>query len=664
MASTVEDMHIQDEGSAMPPSAAGWGMALIGAAALAACGGGQAGMDDPFARRAEASTQRHILGASASAAPLDNTQIPTATQLLDWAELAYPQYFPTHEADLSSAPYVYRYYPATDNYVGVAEGMVYVLGPVAGSSTIPSAVGALTDFAPFVFARKRPAGDADAARFLAQATVGFNDADIADVRALGYDGWLTREFAKPVSPGNWAWLVGKAVDQNLDNRNSGIGVDAQVWQRLISANDPLRQRVALALSEIFVVGLDGITGPWKQFQLAAWWDLLANGAFGSYRSLLEAVTLSPVMGVYLNMAGSQKENAATGRMPDENYAREVMQLFSIGLYALNPDGSVQRDAAGKAIESYTQDTVTQLARVFTGWAVDARRGDTTPELARRPMVLNASLHSGLQAQFLGATVPANTDGSTALRMALDALANHPNVGPFIGRQLIQRLVTSNPSPAYVARVAAAFANNGAGVRGDLSAVVRAVLTDEEARSVAGLAAPTFGKLREPVLRFVQWARAFKATSASTDWTVGNLSDPATRLGQSPLRSPSVFNFFRPGYVPAGTGIAASALLAPEFQLANESSVAGYLNYMQAVVASGHADLKPDYSAELALATDATALLARVDLLLCAGQLQASSRSTILNAINSITATTATGRTNRVYTAVLLVMACPDYLVQR
>jgi len=660
----MEDIASQPEGSALHLPPAALSAALAAAAALAACGGGSAGLDDPLARRAEASVQRHILGVGASAAPLDFTQIPTATQLMDWAELAYPQYFPTHEADLSSAPYVYRYYPGTGNYVGVADGMVYVLGPVAGSSSVPAAVGALTDFAPRVFARSRPAGDADAARFLAQATLGFTDADIADVRALGYDAWLTREFAKPVSSGNWAWLVGKAIDQNIDNRNSGIGVDAQVWQRLVAANDPLRQRVALALSEIFVVGLDGITGPWKQFQLAAWYDLLANGAFGTYRSLLESVTLNPAMGVYLNMATSQKENAATGRQPDENYAREVMQLFSIGLYALNPDGSVQRDAAGKAVESYTQDTVTQLARVFTGWAVDARKGDTTPELARRPMVLNASLHSSLQARFLGATVPANTDGSTALRMALDTLASHANVGPFIGRQLIQRLVTSNPSPAYVARVAAAFANNGAGMRGDLSAVVRAVLTDEEARSLAGLSAPTFGKLREPVLRLVQWARAFKATSLSTDWTVGNLSDAATRLGQSPLRSPSVFNFFRPGYVPAGTGIAASALVAPEFQLANESSVAGYLNFMQSVVASGHADLKPDYSAELALAADATALLARVDKLLCAGQLQASSRSTILNAINSISATTATGSANRVYAAVLLVMASPDYLVQR
>lgn len=659
-----EPVNLVPDPVANSPGLPALGLALSAAAALAACGGGDNGLDGPFARSAEASTQRHILGVDAAAASASASPVPSESELMDWAELAYPQYFPTHQTDLQSAPYVYRYYAGTANYIGVAGGMVYVLGPVAGSAEVPAAVGTLAEFAPRVFARRAPASDADAARFLAQATLGFTDSDIADVRSLGYVGWLSREFVKPVSPGNWDWLEGKGIDQNLDNRNSGVGVDAQVWQRLIGASDGLRQRVALALSEIFVVGLDGITGPWKQFQLANWWDLLANGAFGTYRSLLEAVTLNPGMGVYLNMAGSQKENTATGRMPDENYAREVMQLFSIGLYALNPDGSVQRDATGKAVESYTQDTVSQLARVFTGWAVDARRGDTTPEQARRPMVLNASLHSTLQAKFLGTTVPVNTDGNTALRMALDTLANHPNVGPFLGRQLIQKLVTSNPSAPYVARVAAAFANNGAGVRGDLSAVVRAVLTDEEARSAAGLTDPQFGKLREPVLRFVQWARTFKASSLSTNWTIGNLSDPATRLGQSPLRSPSVFNFFRPGYVPAGTPIASAALVAPEFQLANESTVAGYLNTMQTVVASGNADLKPDYSAELALAADPAALVDRVEKLLCARQLQADTRGTIVNAVSSINAGTATGRNNRVYTAVLLVMACPEYLIQR
>jgi uncharacterized protein (DUF1800 family) len=364
------------------------------------------------------------------------------------------------------------------------------------------------------------------------------------------------------------------------------------------------------------------------------------------------------------MAGNQKENTATGRLPDENYAREVMQLFSIGLLRLNPDGSAQRDASGKPLETYTQDTVTQLARVLTGWNLDSSPFVAQVETARRPMVLNAALHSTLAASFLGTTVPANTDGTTALRMALDTLAAHPNVGPFLGRQLIQRLVTSNPSPAYIARVSARFADNGAGVRGDLSAVVRAVLTDVEARGPAALSDPEAGKLREPILRFVQWARVFKAVSISGAWAVGDMSDAATRLGQSPLRSPTVFNFFRPGYVPAGTSIATAGLTVPELQLANESTVAGYLNFMQLAIPGGRFDLKPDYSAELALATDATALVARIERLMCANQLLATSRATIVSAVNSIAAGTDAGKANRVYTAVMLMMACPEYLVQK
>jgi len=443
-----------------------------------------------------------------------------------------------------------------------------------------------------------------------------------------------------------------------------VAVDHQIWQRLMTAPDGLRQRVALALSEIFVVGFDGVTGPFKQFQLAAWWDLLANQAFGNYRTLIEGITLNAAMGRYLNTAGNQKENAATGRLPDENYAREVMQLFSIGLYELNADGSVKTDASGKQLETYAQDTVSQLARVFTGWNLDLPRGDTTPEFARKPMVLTESLHSTLAASFLGTTVAANTPGRTALTTAMDTLAAHPNVGPYIGKQLIQRLVTSNPSPAYVARVSAAFNNNGQGVRGDLGATVRAVLLDDEARDPAKLSDPSWGKQREPMLRAIQWARSFKASSTSGEWQLGNTSNPANSLGQSPLRSPTVFNYFRPGYVPAGTAVASAGLVAPEFQLTNETSVAGYLNALQTFVGSGHRDVKPNYVSELALAADANALLDRLNLLLCAGQLSAATRTTILTAVNSIAATTDTGKLNRVYTAVMLVMASLDYLIQK
>ena len=306
------------------------------------------------------------------------------------------------------------------------------------------------------------------------------------------------------------------------------------------------------------------------------------------------------------------------------------------------------------------------------------------QFARLPMRLTASNHTTLASTFLGTTIAANTDGVSALKTALDTLFNHPNVGPFFGRQMIQRLVTSNPSAAYVGRVASAFNNNGAGVRGDLAAVFAAVLLDDDARGPAGLSQSGFGKLREPMVRFVQWGRTFGISSARGSWKIDDLSDPATRLGQSPLHSPSVFNFFRPGYVPPSTALSASQTPAPEFQLVNESSVGGYLNYMQGVIRSGVYVNAPDlpnstsnsnngfditaaYTAELALVLDANALVNRVNLLLCAGQLSPASQSLIVTALNAtpLTATSSdSARRDRVAAAVLLVMASAEYLIQK
>ncbi|HSW03742.1 DUF1800 domain-containing protein [Aquabacterium sp.] len=630
---------------------------------LSACGGGNdAQVPEAFLKTSQARTDRSILQAPAAAEAVSATPVPTATELMDWAEAHYAALFPGHEPDLTLPPYVYRHYAATGNYLGVAGSDIYLLGPA--SENVLLWVGTLADFAPLVLVTHYAFSDAQAARFLMQATLAPSDAEIANLRAIGYAAWLDQQFAKPVSSSNWDWLVSKGLDTNPDAVSTAIGVDAQVWQRLLTAGDSLRQRVTLALSEIFVVGFDGISGPYKQFKLAAYWDLLVSNAFGSFRTLIEQVTLNPAMGGYLNTAGNQKEDTRTGRLPDENYAREVMQLFTIGLYALNADGTPELDGSGQPIESYTQDMVTQLARVFTGWNLNRPKGETGPEFTRRPMVLNAALHSTLSASFLGTTVPANTDGAQALATALNTLANHANVGPFIGTRLIQRLVTSNPSNAYVARVSAAFNDNGLGVRGDLKAVLRAILLDEEARSDAGLGMPAFGKLREPMLRFIHWARVFKATSASTEWNVGNTSDPGTRLGQSPQRSPSVFNYFRPGYVPPNSAIATQVLQAPEFQITHESSVAGYLNYMQTAIGNGHADILPNYSAELALATNPSGLVDRLDRLLCAYQLSAATRSLIITTITGMAGSSDKDKANRVYAAVLLVMASPDYLVQR
>jgi uncharacterized protein (DUF1800 family) len=505
-----------------------------------------------------------------------------------------------------------------------------------------------------------PPTDAEAARFLAQAGFAATTADIATVKANGYAAWLDAQFALPVSEGHFDWMVarGYAVEAN---RNSFAGLDNTLWRKFMSAPDTLRQRVVLALSEILVVSMSGMSVQWRGLMGAAYVDLLEQHAFGNYRQLLEAVTLSPAMGVYLAMRGNQKEDTRTGRVPDENYAREVMQLFSIGLVQLNADGSPKLGGDGKPLETYTQAQITELARVFTGWDYDGV-SSTDPAYVKKPMVNNPARFATGAKRVLDADIPSTADGAAAMKVALDTLANHPNVGPFLGRQLIQRLVTSHPSPAYVARIAAVWANNGSGVRGDLKAVIRAVLLDGEARTVS--TAPSAGKLREPVQRLLQWGRSFGAASPTGVWNIGDTSNPGTRLGQSPLRSPSVFNFFRPGYVPPGSTLGTNAITAPEFQLCNESTAAGYLNFLQTVIASGVGEVKASYAAELALAADAPALVSHLALRLGGGGISAATESAVATAIATIAAGTDAGKLNRVQAAILMLMACPEYLVQK
>ena len=543
-----------------------------------------------------------------------------------------------------------------------------------------------------------PVSANEAARFLLQTQFSASDTDIASVRSKGYKAWLAEQFAAPASTTGVAWLEARGYGQvesvfrYYDNSYPG---DYMVWNQLMTSSDAVRKRCALALSEFFVVSLNGLDFSWRSHAIAAWWDVLVGGALGNYRQLLEAVTLNPAMGYYLNTKGNKKEDVARNRAPDENYGREVMQLFTLGLYLLNQDGTEKRDGSGNRIETYTQSDITNIARVFTGWDIDQSQNVPTLEpvqnrtipsthFTRLPMALTAANHSTLASNFLGATVPADTAGVPALKIALDTLFNHPNVAPFFGKQMIQRLVTSNPSPAYVSRVAAAFNDNGAGVRGDLKAVFAAVLLDDEARNANGLANVGFGKLREPMVRLVQWGRTFGINSARGSWKIGNLSNPGTQLSQSPLRSPSVFNFFRPGYVPPGTALSASKTPAPEFQLVNESGVGGYLNYMQGVIRNGIYVNAPDqagngsnatngyditaaYTAELALVLDTTALVARLNLLLCAGQLSAANQTLIITALNATTLTAAStdnAKRDRVAAAVLLVMASSDYLIQK
>lgn len=547
-----------------------------------------------------------------------------------------------------------------------------------------------------------PTSQTEAARFLAQASFGADDASIAEVSQRGVRLWLDGQFAKPHSDAHRAYLDRMAADL--------IGVAGQVdashvyqsfWIGAVTGDDQLRQRTAFALSQIFVVSLMDSNVAQMPRGVASYLDMLGEHAFGNYRQLLEGVALHPMMGVYLSHLRNQKEDPTTGRVPDENFARELMQLFSIGLYELAPDGSLRLDGGGRPIETYTNADVQGLAKVFTGWSwyAGSSPSDRTrsrffgwdaghPDRDWRPMqaynryASNTDFHSRSAKSFLGVSIPAQDtpDPEGDVRIALDRLFNHPNVGPFFGRQLIQRLVTSNPSPAYVGRVAAAFNDNGAGVRGDMKAVIRAVLLDAEARTVDA-ASTSNGRLREPVLRLANFLRAYKARSGSGRFLgIDNTDDAAFSLGQTAMRSPSVFNFYRPGYAPPNTGIADAGLVAPEMQLTHEVSVAGYLNTMRRwVTPSSTRDVQTDFSAELALARDPARLVERANLLLMAGQMPLALRAQIETAVagRSVPAPVAgsggtvsnqtqidTALRDRVAIASFLTLAAPDYLVQR
>ena len=415
--------------------------------------------------------------------------------------------------------------------------------------------------------------------------------------------------------------------------------------------------------------------------------------------MLEAVSRNPMMGIYLSALKNQKADATTGRAPDENYAREVMQLFSIGLYEINANGTQKTDAQGKPIETYDTNDVVGLARVFTGYSWACTGGATTntcftgvantdPRRDVLPMQLYPALHSPEATSFLGTTLSASLTPQLRFERALDALAKHSNVAPFIGKQLIQRLVTSNPSAGYVARVSQAFNTGsyvysgetpavtfGDGQRGNLEAVAAAVLLDTEAMSPNRT-----DKLDEPVLRFTRWARAFGAQPDGVADEVVRLTDIAGReeLGQSPLQSSSVFNFYRPGYTPPNTGIAGLGKVAPEFQITDEVSVAGYANFMQQAVGPGGPlrDLDangkalrfaPHYDAELALATTPQALVDRVDLYLTGQRMTIPTKNKIVAAVTSIDLPPnpqplAVAKLNRVRLAVYLGTLSTEFLI--
>lgn len=512
----------------------------------------------------------------------------------------------------------------------------------------------------------------EASRFLAQATYGPNMAEINRVASTGAAAWMEEQFNTPPMDSHWQYAMVRRGPPGCTvcDANHINAVMESFWLQAVRGPDQLRQRTVFALSQIFVVSnvnssIDGVVGAH-----ASYLDMLSRNAFGNFRQLLEQVATHPAMGHYLSHLRNEREDPATGRIPDENFAREVMQLFSIGLWQLNPDGTRQRDANGNFIPTYGQADVSGLARVFTGWSWGGPdrdgerwhgwRGETWQE----PMQNYPAFHSSSEKRFLGVTIPANTSGEQSLRIALDTLFNHRNVGPFIGRQLIQRFVTSNPSPAYVGRVAAAFNNNGQGVRGDMRAVLRAVLLDPEARDPNVANGATWGKLREPMVRFGHWMRAFDARSAQGNYRIWNLEDNVSSLGQNPLRAPSVFNWFRPDYAPPGQ-VLNQGLVAPEFQITHETTVTGYANFVAMTVERGHGwndtAILANYAPEIALAGNPGALMDRLNLLLTAGRMTPATRQIIIDAINEVPAAQPS---RRVHMAVALTLVSPDFVVQK
>jgi uncharacterized protein (DUF1800 family) len=505
---------------------------------------------------------------------------------------------------------------------------------------------------------------AEAFQFLNQASFGATEAEAQRVINMGFEAWIDDQLAQPVSL-QLPHLQSLPRPQFLFELQPDR---VDIWFRnALHGPDQLRQRVAFALSEIMVVSQLGVLGN-MTYSLADYYDVLSRNAFGNYRDLIEEVTLHPAMGVYLSMLGNEKPDPVLNIRPDENYARELMQLFSIGLVELNIDGSARVDPQGNPVPTYDQSIIEGFAHVYTGWtyagAPAFRQAFPTDFNQVIPMQLYPGFHdTGSKTLLGGVELPPGQSGEQDLGAALDNVFNHPNVGPFIAIRLIQRLVTSNPSPGYVQRVAQVFDDNAAGVRGDLGAVVKAILLDPEARPE--LPMDLDGKLKEPLLRLTQVWRAYDAKSASGRYP---LAAAFVLFGQGPLQSPSVFNFFSPFYSPPGE-IRNSGLVAPELQIASEyqnTYVANYWFIQAFGLNQTNPDLQEDdifidFSEEMAVAADADALVDMIADKLLAGEISSPLRQEIIDIMALIPDTETALRAAE---AIYLVVSSPEFAYQK
>ncbi len=557
-----------------------------------------------------------------------------------------------------------------------------------------------------------------AARFLGFASLGADYETIMNVKQQGISNWLDEQLKLPpqVSFEEKTWEIWEHFKPQYVNKwgyyNVANAGDAVIpywyywkmawWHHIMTSDDHVRQRVAQAYSQIFVISEKSnlqLNGP----GMASYYDMLYQHAFGNFRDLLYDISLHPCMGMYLSHINNPKSDVANNIHPDENYAREIMQLFSIGLFELNQDGTRKLDAQGNPIPTYDNNDIKEFAKIFTGLApagyywpwedYSAYPTEWDNEFNFNPANLNMwdamipfdNWHEPGTKQLLnGQTVPSGQTTLQDINNAIDNLFDHPNVGPFIGKLLIQRLVKSNPTPAYVARVSAKFADNGQGVRGDMKAVIRAILTDAEALDCSWIDDPQSGKLREPLLRYTQVMRAFNATNQSGRmWNWGYLFDEA--VSQGILASPSVFNFYLPDYQPNGP-IADQDLVAPEFQIHTSATAVNFINlahdwfikeyYMEVATqasnsimnAPGYEDneLRPvdyvylDLEEEKVLAkNNPAALVDRLDLILTGGAFSEATKKAIVNSIKQVD-----NADDRVKIALYLAVIAPEYSIQK
>jgi uncharacterized protein (DUF1800 family) len=547
----------------------------------------------------------------------------------------------------------------------------------------------------------------EAVRFLAQTTFGPTAKDIDRVVRIGKTAWLDEQFNKPQTK-HLALLdkrfeqIGFVVQPEEDDSDEGYLRDLQRsdiwWEVALWGDDQLRQRVAYSLSQILVISNVSDVLYNDTRGIANYQDILAQHAFGNYRDLLKAVTLNPMMGEYLSMVRNEKADANRNIRPDENYARELMQLFTIGLVQLNLDGSVKLDAQGNPLPTYDQTTVKELARVFTGWNMATIKNwwEWTESGASEilPMKSFDNYHDFNAKMLFGdKPIPADKTPEQDIDAALDIIFAHPNVAPFISKQLIQRLVTSNPSPAYVTRVATVFNDNGQGVKGDMKAVVRAIILDDEAQNGYKNSPSTFGKLREPLLKTTHLWRAFKGTGTPTKLENNTVTPPRLRfygsgrlMGQRPYGSFSVFNFYRPEYQHPGE-LKNANMNSPEFQILTESMIMSKASTLSSAIFwrdTPHDWLEPTIDGnwdvfsprlhldrERELSKNPTELLDHLNLILMAGQMSEQMYELILNHLNANKVDPTWDETGQmwardmlVYEAMFLVVASPEYAAQR